>query len=140
MSLDESQEGDGLDTKLARLLHRRGRVELGVLRSLLNETRLVRTEGGATLAELSHSLGVGTATVLKDLTQITARAYYLPAGSDDLLLEIEGDRVSLFTPAAFDRPVRLSMPEAVCLGLALRGRLTQLLSSTPYPSAALNAS
>ena len=80
-------------------------------------------EGGATLAELSESLGVGAEVVLKDLTQVTARAYYQPAGSDDLLLEIEGDRVSLWTPAAFDRPVRLSMPEAVCLGLALRGRL-----------------
>ena len=80
-------------------------------------------EGGATLAELSESLGVGAEVVLKDLTQVTHRAYYQPAGSDDLLLEIEGDRVSLWTPAAFDRPVRLSMPEAVCLGLALRGRL-----------------
>jgi len=80
-------------------------------------------EGGATLEELSESLGVEANVVLKDLTQITARAYYQPAGSDDLLLEIEGDRVSLWTPAAFDRPVRLSMSEAVCLGLALRGRL-----------------
>ncbi|MFH1766443.1 MAG: WYL domain-containing protein [Gemmatimonadota bacterium] len=80
-------------------------------------------EGGATLAELSESLGVGAEVVVKDLTQVTARAYYQPAGGDDLLLEIEGGRVSLFTPEAFHRPVRLSMPEAVCLGLALRGRL-----------------
>jgi proteasome accessory factor C len=80
-------------------------------------------EGGATLEELSQSLGVGADVVLKDLTQVTARAYYQPAGGDDLLLEIEWGRVSLLTPFAFNRPVRLSMPEAVCLGLALRGRL-----------------
>jgi proteasome accessory factor C len=66
---------------------------------------------------------VGTDQVVKDVTQVTARAYYQPAGGDDLLLEIEGGQISLFTPNAFDRPVRLSMPEAVCLGLALRGRL-----------------
>ena len=80
-------------------------------------------EGGATLDELSHALGVGADQVMKDVTQVTARAYYQPAGGDDLLLEIEGGQISLFTPNVFDRPVRLSMPEAVCLGLALRGRL-----------------
>jgi proteasome accessory factor C len=80
-------------------------------------------EGGATLEALSNSLGVGADVLLKDLTQVTHRAFYHPAGSEDLFLEIEGDRVSLLTPGAFDRPVRLSMPEAVCLGLALRGRL-----------------
>jgi len=80
-------------------------------------------EGGVGLDELSFSLGVGADVVLKDLTQVTQRAYYQPAGSNDLLLEIEGGRVSLFTPGAFQRPVRLSMPEAVCLVLALRGRL-----------------
>ena len=37
-------------------------------------------EGGATLEELSDSLGVGPDVVLKDLTQVTARAYYHPAG------------------------------------------------------------
>jgi len=80
-------------------------------------------EGGATLDELSLALGVGADQVMKDVTQVTARAYYQPAGGDDLLLEIEGGQISLFTPNVFDRPVRLSMPEAVCLGLALRGRL-----------------
>lgn len=79
-------------------------------------------EGGASLDELSEALAVTAGQVVKDLTQVTARAYYQPAGGDSLLLEIEGDRVSLFSPHAFHRPVRLSMPEAVCLGLALRGR------------------
>jgi proteasome accessory factor C len=39
------------------------------------------------------------------------------------MLEIDGQRVNLFSEGLFDRPVRLSMTEAVCLGLALRGRL-----------------
>jgi len=47
-------------------------------------------EGGATLEELSQALDVDAEVVLKDLTQVTARAYYQPAGGDDLLLEIEG--------------------------------------------------
>jgi proteasome accessory factor C len=79
--------------------------------------------GGASLEELSRVLGVGANQVFKDITQVTQRAYYQPTGGDDLLLEIEGGRVTLFTPNAFHRPVRLSMAEAVCLGLALRGRL-----------------
>ncbi|MGW8268045.1 MAG: hypothetical protein ACWGSQ_16880, partial [Longimicrobiales bacterium] len=88
-------------------------------------------EGGVGLDELSRSLGVGADAVLKDLTQVTQRAYYQPAGSVDLLLEIDGDRVSLLTPGAFHRPVRLSMPEAVCLVLALRGRLAGRWGNPP---------
>ncbi|MGD2122303.1 MAG: WYL domain-containing protein [Gemmatimonadota bacterium] len=80
-------------------------------------------EGGISLAELSDTMGVGPELILRDLTQVTARAYYLPPGEGDLLLEIDGNRVNLETRGIFHRPVRLSMPEAVCLGLALRGRL-----------------
>jgi hypothetical protein len=36
-------DGDGLDTKLARLLHQRGRVELDVLQTLLGEARSGRS-------------------------------------------------------------------------------------------------
>jgi len=80
-------------------------------------------EGGVSLEELATSLGVDPKVIMKDITQVTARSYYQPPGRDDLLLEVSGDRVALWTPGAFHRPVRLSMPEAVCLGLALRGRL-----------------
>jgi predicted DNA-binding transcriptional regulator YafY len=76
-----------------------------------------------TLAELSASLGVEGKVIMKDLTQVTARAFYQPPGRHDLLLEVTGDRVTLWNPGAFHRPVRLSMLEAVCLGLAFRGRL-----------------
>ena len=88
-------------------------------------------DGGVGLDELSRSLGVGAKVVLKDLTQVTQRAYYQPPGSDDLLLEIEAGQVSLFTSGAFHRPVRLSMPEAVCLVLALRGRLAGRWGNPP---------
>ena len=89
-------------------------------------------EGGATVEELSLALGVGPDQVMKDVTQVRARAYYQPAGGDDLLLEIEGGQISLFTPDAFQRPVRLSMPEAVCLVLALRGRLAGRWGNPPH--------
>ena len=95
----------------------------GQLERILYMLPRAARDGGVGLDELSRSLGVGANVVLRDLTQVTQRAFYQPAGSGDLLLEIEGDRVSLFTPGAFHRPVRLSTPEAVCLVMALRGRL-----------------
>lgn len=98
----------------------------GQLRRILHILPRAAREGGVTLAELSTSLGVSDTLIMKDLTQVTARAYYQPPGRDDLLLEVTGERVTLWNPGAFSRPVRLSMPEAVCLGLALRGRLAGL--------------
>jgi hypothetical protein len=83
-------------------------------------------EGGISLGELSEALGVDASVILKDVYDVTARAYYHRAGDEDLLLEIEGGQVTVFNPGAFKRPVRLSMPEAVCLGLAMRGRLAGL--------------
>jgi len=85
-------------------------------------------EGGISLAELSETLGVDPSLILKDLYDVTARAYYHRAGDEDLLLEIEGGHVTVFNPGAFRRPVRLSVPEAVCLGMAMRGRLAERLA------------
>jgi hypothetical protein len=79
-------------------------------------------EGGAALDELASRLGVAPDTVSTDLTDVTARAYYHPADSgSELQIELTSDRVSIWTTGEFQRPVSLSMPEAVCLGLALRG-------------------
>ena len=79
-------------------------------------------EGGAALDELASRLGVSPDTVSTDLTDVTARAYYHPADSgSELQIELTGDRVAVWTTGEFQRPVSLSMPEAVCLGLALRG-------------------
>jgi predicted DNA-binding transcriptional regulator YafY len=60
--------------------------------------------------------------VSQDITDVTQRCFYHPAGSgDDLQIELTSDRVSVWTKGDFQRPVTLSLPEAVCLGLALRG-------------------
>lgn len=95
----------------------------GQLGRILHILPRAARDGGVGLEELATSLGVDPKVIMKDITQVTARSYYQPPGRGDLLLEISGDRVSLLTPGAFHRPVRLSMPEALCLGLALRGRL-----------------
>lgn len=95
----------------------------GQLERILHILPKAAQDGGATLEELSQALEVDPKVVVKDLTQVTNRSFYLPAGGGDLMLEIDGERVNLFSEGLFDRPVRLSMPEAVCLGLALRGRL-----------------
>ena len=79
-------------------------------------------EGGAALDELASRLGVSPDTVWTDITDVTARAYYHPADSgSELQIELTGDRVAVWTTGEFQRPVSLSMPEAVCLGLAQRG-------------------
>jgi predicted DNA-binding transcriptional regulator YafY len=64
--------------------------------------------------------------VFKDITAVTQRAFYQPAGSgDDLQIELTANRVKVWTKGDFQRPVTLSLPEAMCLGLALRGQKAQ---------------
>lgn len=78
-------------------------------------------QDGARLDELARALGVQPAEVLRDLEEATARAYYQPAGSvDSFEILIEGDRVRVWSPSEFKRPVRLSPHEALALGLGLR--------------------
>lgn len=78
-------------------------------------------EDGVALDELAGALGVTPADVLRDLEEATARAYYHPAGSVDAFeILIEGDRVRVWSPAEFRRPVRLSPHETLALGLGLR--------------------
>lgn len=76
---------------------------------------------GVALAELARALGVDEQTILRDLEEATARAYYQPAGTvDPFEIMIEGDRVWVHAPADFKRPVRLNEREALALGLGLR--------------------
>ncbi len=79
-------------------------------------------EGGVPLDELAGALGVCPRTLSADITDVVTRAYYHPAESgSDLQVHLYSDRVEIFTTGDFQRPVRLSVAEAVCLGLALRG-------------------
>jgi predicted DNA-binding transcriptional regulator YafY len=76
---------------------------------------------GVALDELAERLGVTRKEILRDLEEATARAYYHPAGStEDFEIRLEGERVSVWSPAEFQRPVRLSGQETLALGLGLR--------------------
>ncbi|MGH7555904.1 MAG: helix-turn-helix transcriptional regulator [Longimicrobiales bacterium] len=76
---------------------------------------------GVLLDDLADALGVEPSVLLRDLEEATARAYYHPAGSvDQFEIVIEGDRVRVWSPSEFQRPVRLSAQETLALGLGLR--------------------
>lgn len=78
-------------------------------------------EEGVALEALARELDVDPSTILSDLTEVTARSYYHPAGSgEDIQIRLESDRVSVWTTGAFQRPVKLSPLETFCLALGLR--------------------
>lgn len=76
---------------------------------------------GASLSDLAAIVGGSEQEVVRDLEEVYTRAFYQPAGSaDDVQIAIEADRVSVWTPGAFVRPVRLSPQESIAAALALR--------------------
>lgn len=78
-------------------------------------------DGGARVDELAAALGVDEAMVLDDISELTTRPFYHPAGGgDDLQVRIVDDRVEIWTTGAFQRPPRLSPRETLALGLGLR--------------------
>lgn len=80
-------------------------------------------EEGASLDELAEELGVRRARVLRDLEEVTARAFYHRSGeADRLQIAVDDERVSVWTAGEFERPVKLSSGETLALDLALRAR------------------
>lgn len=77
-------------------------------------------EGGCRLDELARTLGTTVTQVVRDLEEVTARAYYHRAGGDDLHIMIEGDRVRIWTTGEFRRPLRLTPLEGLALSLGFR--------------------
>jgi proteasome accessory factor C len=78
-------------------------------------------EGGCRLDELAQTLGTTIGQVVHDLEEVTARAYYHPAGgADNLQILIDGDRVRIWTTGEFRRPLKLSPLEALALALGFR--------------------
>lgn len=78
-------------------------------------------DGGVAIDELASALGVEPRDVLRDIGQVTARAYYHPAGgAENLQITVGTDRVEVFTGGEFHRPRRLAPREALALGLGLR--------------------
>jgi proteasome accessory factor C len=71
------------------------------------------------MAALAAELGVPKERLLRDLEEVTARAYYLEPPVD-IDISIEQDRVTVWTTGEFRRPVKLSPREALALTLGLR--------------------
>lgn len=81
--------------------------------------RAARPEG-AHIAELARALEVTPAEILADIEEATTRVFYHPAGMTDAFnLTVERDVVRLHG-REFNRPVRLTVAEAMALGLGLR--------------------
>ena len=78
-------------------------------------------EDGIALEELARELGVDAATILDDVEQVTARAYYQPGASvDPFTILIDSERIQVDAPDEFTRPVRLNEREALALSLGMR--------------------
>lgn len=91
------------------------------LRRILYLLPLASREGGVPLAEAADRLGVDVATVQGDIEEVTARAYYHPAGgADEMQILLEPDRVKIYSYRKFDRPHRLSGREALALAVGMR--------------------
>lgn len=82
---------------------------------------LAARDGGCRLDELARTLGITVKQVVNDLEEVTARAFYHPAGSGtDLQIMVEGDRVRIWTGGEFRRPLRLTPLEGMALALGFR--------------------
>lgn len=78
-------------------------------------------DGGASLADLAAALEIDERQVLRDVQEVSTRAFYLPAGSGaDVQIGIEADRVQVWLGDKFKRPPRLARREALALDLGLR--------------------
>ena len=78
-------------------------------------------DGGVRLDELARRLGVSREALLSDITEVTNRTYYHPAETgSELQIELTGERVRVWTTGEFQRPLRLTLPEALCVSMALR--------------------
>src|SRR5687767_2092841 len=89
------------------------------LERVLHALAVAARPDGASLAELAAELGVPAERLLRDLEEVTARAYYLEPPVD-IDIGIEEGRVEVWTTGEFRRPVKLSPREALALTLGLR--------------------
>ena len=88
---------------------------------ILHILPLAGREGGASYDELAESLGVSRDQVVRDVEEVTAREYYHPAGSgNDVRIGLVQEKVTVWAPGQFQRPVRFTLREAAALHLGLR--------------------
>jgi len=118
-----SQKHPGAGKRPAHASGRRGSTAADQLTRILYILPAASREGGARLEELAGTLEVDRKSVVRDVMEVTNRAYYHPADSGSALqIELTPDRVSIWTSGEFRRPMKLSPREALCVGLALRSR------------------
>jgi predicted DNA-binding transcriptional regulator YafY len=89
------------------------------LERVLHALAVAARPDGASLADLANELNVPAERLLRDLEEVTARAYYLEPPVD-IDIGIEGGRVEVWTTGEFRRPVKLAPREALALTLGLR--------------------
>ncbi|MFN2384023.1 MAG: helix-turn-helix transcriptional regulator [Gemmatimonadota bacterium] len=82
---------------------------------------LAAREGGASLTELAAALDVAEEQVLRDIEEVTGRAYYQTGDWDaDFTISLLPERVEVWSAGEFRRPVALSPRESFALTLGLR--------------------
>lgn len=92
------------------------------LERLLHVLPAAMREGGAALDDLAARLETSPDRILEDIEELTARSFYQPGGwPDDVQIMVEAGRVRVHRATGFERPVRLTRDETLCLALALRG-------------------
>lgn len=100
---------------------RRRATAQAILQRLLLALPLAAREDGVKIDDLAGDLEVEPRRVLRDLEELKARSYYLPAGlGDQIRLAVTRERLQVDTTGEFQRPVRLTPREALALELALR--------------------
>ena len=91
------------------------------LERLLHVLPAAMAPEGVDLTDLARQLDTAEEVILDDLDEVTSRVYYQPGGwPDDVQILLEGSRVRVTRAPGFERPVRLSRDETLCLALALR--------------------
>ncbi len=99
-----------------------GRTADARLQRLLHILPAAMRDGGAGIEELADALDTSMERILEDIGELTSRVYYRPGGwPDDVQILLESDRVRVVRAAGFERPVRFSREETLCLAMALRG-------------------
>jgi proteasome accessory factor C len=76
---------------------------------------------GVPIDDLARTLRVEPRTVMRDLEQVAARAFYHPAGTvESFTITTDGRTVHVHAPDEFKRPARLNQREVLALTLGLR--------------------
>lgn len=92
------------------------------LERLLHILPAAMADGGADLDVLAATLDSTVDRILEDIDELTSRVFYQPGGwPDDVRIFVEGGRVEVDHATGFERPVRLTKDETLCLAMALRG-------------------